>query len=104
MKYLSLLLLASLLSPICLAQDPSRFEKEVLVAGCSDPLQLDIAADGRLFFIERKGAVKMWEPASRRTVTIGEFPASTNGDAGVLGLTLAQESTLTAGPKRGAAT
>ena len=72
MKCLSLLLLASLLSPVCLAQDASRFEKEVLAAGLSDPLQLDIAEDGRVFFVERKGAVKMWEPASRRTVTIGE--------------------------------
>jgi hypothetical protein len=40
MKRVSLLLIASLLSP-CLAQNPSRFEKEVLVAGCSDPLQLE---------------------------------------------------------------
>ena len=56
------LLLLSLLSSAVLSQDASRFEKEVLVAGCSDPLQMDIAADGRVFFIERKGAVKMWEP------------------------------------------
>jgi cytochrome c len=91
MKCLSLLLVASLLPPICLAQDDSRFEKEVLVAGCSDPLQLDISRDGRVFFIERKGAVKMWEPVSRRTVTIGDFPAATNGDAGALGLTLARD-------------
>jgi cytochrome c len=89
MKRLLLILLASSLAPICPAQDPSRFEKEVLVAGCSDPLQLDIAADGRVFFIERKGACV--KPASRRTVTIGEFPASTNGDAGALGLTLARD-------------
>ena len=83
--------IASLLSSICLAQDASRFEKEVLAAGLSDPLQLDIATDGRVFFVERKGAVKMWEPASRRTVTIGDFPAATAGDAGALGLTLARD-------------
>src|SRR3954470_16748106 len=53
---LSALLVLSLLSPFGLAQDPSRFEKEVLAGGLSDPLQLDIAADGRIFFIERKGA------------------------------------------------
>ncbi len=85
------LLLLSLLSSAVLAQDASRFEKEVLAAGLSDPLQLDLAKDGRVFFIERKGAVKMWEPASRRTVTLGDFPASTAGDAGALGLTLAQD-------------
>ena len=85
------LLFLSFLSPIGFAQDASRFEKEVLAAGLSDPLQLDIAQDGRVFFIERKGAVKVWEPASRRTVTIGDFPAATTGDAGALGLILAQD-------------
>jgi cytochrome c len=84
-------LLFSLLSPIGFAQDAARFEKEVLVTGLSDPLQLDISQDGRVFFIERKGAVKMWHPASRRTVTIGDFPAATAGDAGALGLTLAPD-------------
>ena len=85
------LLIGCLLSSSCLAQDASRFEKEALASGLSDPLQLDIAKDGRVFFVERKGAVKMWEPASRRTVTIGDFPAATNGDAGALGLTLARD-------------
>lgn len=85
------LALFCLLASVCVAQDASRFEKEVLTTGLSDPLQLDIAKDGRVFFIERKGAVKMWEPATRRTVTIGDFPASTNGDAGALGLTLARD-------------
>jgi Glucose / Sorbosone dehydrogenase len=79
------------LSPIGFAQDASRFEKEVLATGLSDPLQLDIALDGRVFFIERKGTVKLWEPTSRRTVTIGDFPAATAGDAGALGLTLARD-------------
>ena len=88
---LSPALCLSLLSSPGLAQDASRFEKEVLAAGLSDPLQLDIARDGRVFFIERKGAVKVWEPASRRTVTIGDFPAATAGDAGALGLILAQD-------------
>ncbi len=91
MKYLLPVVLTLLLPLLCHAQDPSRFEKEVLAAGLSDPLQLDIAQDGRVFFIERKGAVKVWEPASRSTVTIGDFPCATGGDAGGLGLTLARD-------------
>jgi len=85
------LVLISLLASAGIAQDASRFEKEILSAACSDPLQLDIATDGRVFFIERKGAVKMWEPATRRTVTIGNFPSMTTGDTGALGLTLARD-------------
>ena len=90
-RRMGLLLCYLLLPTVLLAQDPSRFEKEVIVAGCNDPLQMDIAADGRVFFIERRGAVKMWEPTSRRTVTLGNFPASTDGDAGALGLALAPD-------------
>ena len=91
MKCLPPVFLTLLLPLLCPAQDPSRFEKEVLAAGLSDPLQLDIAQDGRVFFVERKGAVKMWEPAARRTVTLGDFPCATGGDAGGLGLTLARD-------------
>ena len=91
MRCLRSLLIGCLLASSCLAQDASRFEKEALASGLSDPLQLDIAKDGRVFFVERNGAVKMWGPTSRRTVTIGDFPAATNGDAGALGLTLARD-------------
>jgi cytochrome c len=73
------------------AVDPLRYEKEVVVSGCADPMQMDITPDGRIFFVERAGAVKMWEPKSRRTVTLGTFPAPVTGDTGALGLTLARD-------------
>src|SRR5688572_9703681 len=73
------------------AVDPLRYKKEVLVSGCSDPMQMGIAPDGRVFFVERAGAVKMWEPKSRRTVTLGTFPSPVSGDTGALGLALAPD-------------
>ncbi len=85
--FLPLLVAAASAAPV----DNSRFEKEVLASGCNDTLQLDVAADGRVFFIERKGTVKMCEPTSRRTVTIGNFPAQMSADAGALGLALAPD-------------
>lgn len=84
-------LLALVTSSETQAQDPSRFEKEVVVAACNDPLQMDIAEDGRVVFIERKGAIKLWEPKTNATITVGDFPASAAGDAGALGLTLARD-------------
>src|SRR6186997_1728733 len=90
MKCLSLILLASAASA-AETIDPLRYEKEVLVAACSDPMQLDVATDGRVFFVERGGAVKVWEPAASRTLTLGNFPALTTGDAGALGLALARD-------------
>lgn len=93
MNFLRILILLTCAYPLAAAEsiDPLRFEKEVLVPACSDPMQLDIAADGRIIFVERKGAVKMWEPQTRRTVTLGSFPSLTTGDAGALGLALARD-------------
>lgn len=76
---------------VCAEIDPLRFEKEIIVGQCADPMQLDIAADGRVFFVERGGAVKMWHPETRQTATLGKFPALTTGDAGALGLALARD-------------
>ncbi len=71
--------------------DPFRFEKQVLVERCSDPLQLDVAPDGRVFFIERAGALKVWDPVTQAVVTLVAFPALVTGDAGALGLALAPD-------------
>ncbi|HEX2746815.1 MAG TPA: PQQ-dependent sugar dehydrogenase, partial [Verrucomicrobiales bacterium] len=89
-RYLPFLLFPAVLraaEPI----DPLRYEKEVIVSGCADPMQMSIAGDGRIFFVERAGAVKLWEPKTRRTVTLGTFPAPVTGDTGALGLVLARD-------------
>jgi hypothetical protein len=39
--------------------DPARFEKEIIVPACHDPMQLEVLADGRVFFIERTGELKL---------------------------------------------
>ncbi len=89
-RYLLLFLAPAVLSaaePV----DPTRFEKETVVAGWSDPMQISFAADGNLYFVERAGAVKRWEPKTGTTTTLGTFPAPVNGDAGALGLVLAPD-------------
>ena len=43
--------------------DPGRFEKEIIIPSCNDPMQCEVAADGRLFFVERAGALKLAEPS-----------------------------------------
>jgi cytochrome c len=83
------------MSASALAQEASRFEKEVIVASCSDPLQMDIADDGRVIFVERKGTVKLWDPTTKSTTTVGDFPSATTGDAGALGLALAPDFSKT---------
>ena len=58
---LALCLAASAAEPF----DPARLEREVLVTGATDPLECAIAPDGTIYFIERAGALKRWDPATR---------------------------------------
>ena len=48
--------------------DPARWGKKIIVPACADPMQCEIAADGRVFFIERGGAVNVAEPRGRRRI------------------------------------
>ena len=71
--------------------EPGRFEKETVVAGGQDITQFAIAADGRIVFLERAGAVKVHDPATRLTSRAGEVQALVKADAGALGLALARD-------------
>ena len=46
------------------AYDPVRFEREVLVPGSRDALQLEVLANGDIVFVEFAGGVKWWEAKS----------------------------------------
>lgn len=71
--------------------DSDRFEKEIIVPACNDPMQLEVLADGRVFFIERNGALKLVEPHSKRIVTLGQRAVHVTGEIGMLGLALDRE-------------
>jgi cytochrome c len=71
--------------------DPDRFEKEVLVANCADPMQLAVLGDGRLLFIERAGAVKLYSPVDGRVATLGQVPVEAYCEVGLLGLAAAND-------------
>jgi type 1 glutamine amidotransferase len=57
----------------------ASFRKTVLDDGTTDPFQLDVAADGRVFFIERAGAVKAWSPATGATTLLARVPVPPGG-------------------------
>ncbi len=71
--------------------DPTRYEREVLVPAAHDPLQLDVAADGRVFFIERRGAIKCWDPSTRTTAEVGHVATRALADSGALALALSPD-------------
>jgi cytochrome c len=68
--------------------DPSRFEREVLIAACNDPMQMDVARDGRVFLIERAGTLKCYDPATGAVTEIGRRGVQLAGEIGLLGLAL----------------
>lgn len=53
-----------------------------------DPMELAVAKDGRVFWAERAGVVKMWSPSNRKTDVIARLPVFTGLEEGMLGITL----------------
>lgn len=74
----------------------ARFRKVVLDAQTSDPLELALPGDGRVFFIERPGALKIWNPKTQTSTVAGRLPVfyHRNGEKnvswedGLIGMTL----------------
>lgn len=53
-----------------------------------EPMELSIAKDGRIVFIERRGNVRVYDPESRITKIIGTIPVYSEHEDGLLGLAL----------------
>lgn len=64
------------------------FEKVVLDSTTTDPIELDVAPDGRVFFIERRGVIKVWHPDTERTTLAGYLPVTIEEEDGLMGLAL----------------
>ena len=39
-----------------------------------DPMELAVAPDGRVFYAQRDGTIKMWKPEAKTTIVIGRIP------------------------------
>lgn len=66
----------------------SSFEKVVLMDQVTDPMEIAIDQRGRVFVAERSGPIKMWDPATNRSVMVGFVPVRMTIEDGLLGLTL----------------
>ena len=53
-----------------------------------DPMELAVAKDGRVFYAERNGIIKMWKPDSKSAVVIANIPVFSGLEDGMLGITL----------------
>ncbi len=53
-----------------------------------DPMEIAVAADGRVFIAERAGAIKMWKPDTKKSVTIAKIKVFDGLEDGMLGIAL----------------
>ena len=80
--------------------EPSGFRKVVLEADRDldgdgkpedvivDPMEIAVAPDGRVFFVERAGRVRVVDPKTQTTTTLASLIVSSEMEDGLLGITL----------------
>ena len=70
--------------------DENRFTKTVLSNDLNEPMELAVAPDGRVFFVERAGKFYVYEPAKKKTRLLYDFPVKAVDKYlnGMLGMTI----------------
>lgn len=68
--------------------DPSRFEVSVLATGLVRPMELEVAPDGSIFYIELDGKLQRFDPQTGKTQRVGEIPITTEQENGLIGMAL----------------
>ncbi|MPZ84166.1 MAG: carbohydrate-binding protein [Actinophytocola sp.] len=72
----------------CGPTQDERWEKIQLDGNTDDPLDMDVDSRGRVFFIQRGGAVKMYDPEARYSRQIAMFDVLVEHTHGMHGMTL----------------
>ncbi|MFI1680696.1 ThuA domain-containing protein [Streptomyces sp. NPDC020607] len=66
----------------------SGYEKTALDDNTADPMELDVAKDGKVFYVQRSGEVKIFDPKTHATSTAGKLDVYTGGEDGLVGMEL----------------
>jgi cytochrome c len=65
--------------------DPTRFTKTVLASELTEPMELDIFPDGKIMFIERRGNIKLYNPATGLINIVYKMPVYSKEEDGLMG-------------------
>jgi len=70
--------------------DENRFTKVILSNDLNEPMEMAIAPDGRVFFIERAGKFYVYDPVKKKTRLLYDFPVKAVDKYlnGLLGMTI----------------
>ncbi|HEY0985160.1 PQQ-dependent sugar dehydrogenase [Schlesneria sp.] len=68
--------------------DQSRFEVTVLATGLVQPMELAVARDGAVYFIELGGKLKVLDPVTRQVQIVADLTVTTAQENGLIGIAL----------------
>lgn len=71
--------------------EENRFEVEELVTGMTEPMELELLPDGRPIWIERGGAIKVYDPDFDAVAEVHHMDVWTEFEDGMLGIALDPE-------------
>jgi len=57
--------------------EDNRFTKVILAEKLDEPMEFTVFPDGRVLFVERKGHVKVYNPAMKQIKVVATIPVST---------------------------
>ncbi|MEZ4824821.1 MAG: ThuA domain-containing protein [Bacteroidia bacterium] len=64
----------------------NRFVRTILAQNLNEPMEIDVLPDGKVLMVERKGALKIFDPAADSMRTIVEMPVHKLHEDGLLGI------------------
>ncbi len=53
-----------------------------------DPMELAVAGDGRVFYAQRDGTIRMWSPSTKKSITVAQIKVFEGLEDGMLGIAL----------------
>ena len=71
-----------------LVPEENRFVKTILDNDLNEPMELAVAADGRVFYTERTGRIMMYNPVTGKPDLVYKLPIVQKEGLGLLGITL----------------
>ncbi len=70
------------------APEENRFERTILATNLNEPTELVVLPNGKVIFTERKGLVKVWNPATNKVKIAAQMPVYTKFEYGLMGVNI----------------
>ncbi len=68
--------------------DPTRFVKTVLASDLTEPMQFGMLPSGKILLVERRGAIKIFDPATGLINVVYKLPVYSKEEDGLMGLAI----------------